>query len=108
MKIVVKSGEIVPADGQLLTDATLDKSALTRVVSTLKIAKITLSRALQAAMAGMGLSIVGMLIASTGHITASEGAFLQEGIDVAAIMWALTVLVSYRDKNVFQSTFINK
>ena len=47
------------------------------------------NRALQAAGVGMGLSILAMVGASFGLINATGSAFLQEGIDAAAILWAL-------------------
>ena len=39
--------------------------------------------------AGIGLSVVGMLVAAAGFIVPVEGAILQEGIDVAVILNAL-------------------
>ncbi|MEN9736373.1 MAG: hypothetical protein RL129_1084, partial [Actinomycetota bacterium] len=48
--------------------------------------------AAQAALGGMGLAAIGMAFASLGFLTASEGALIQELIDVAAILWALTTL----------------
>nr|HPI62867.1 HAD hydrolase family protein [Alphaproteobacteria bacterium] len=45
--------------------------------------------ALQSAIGGMLLSILGMGFAAAGYLTPVDGALLQEGIDVLAIMWAL-------------------
>jgi hypothetical protein len=49
-------------------------------------------RAKQSALGGMALAAIGMAFASFGFTTASEGALIQELIDLAAIMWALTTL----------------
>jgi hypothetical protein len=40
----------------------------------------------------MSLALIAMVGASFGKITPSEGAILQELIDLLAIMWALTTL----------------
>lgn len=45
--------------------------------------------ALQSALGGMALSIIGIGFAATGNLTPVAGALLQEGIDVAAILWSL-------------------
>ncbi|HQY87911.1 MAG TPA: HAD-IC family P-type ATPase, partial [Tepidisphaeraceae bacterium] len=45
--------------------------------------------ALQCAVGGMALSIVAMIVASFGYITPVAGALIQEGIDVAAVLFAL-------------------
>jgi cation transport ATPase len=37
----------------------------------------------------MALSIIGIGFAATGNLTPVAGALLQEGIDVAAILWSL-------------------
>ena len=45
--------------------------------------------ALQSAVGGMALSIVGMVFAATGHLTPVNGAIAQEVIDVLAVLNAL-------------------
>ena len=85
-------------------DVVIVEPSLTRVVATLKIAKLTVRRAIQAAVLGMGLSTIGMVFAASGSIGASEGAFLQEGIDLLSILWALTILLAYRGSRFDQST----
>ena len=85
-------------------DIVIVESSLTRVVGVLKIAKLTVRRAIQAAILGMSLSTLGMVIAAFGFITASEGAFLQEIIDLFSILWSLTILSAYRGKRFDQST----
>ena len=84
-------------------DIVIVEPSLTRVVAVLKIAKLTVRRAIQAAILGMGLSTIGMVFAAGGIIKASQGAFLQEGIDLISILWALTILMSYRDSRLDQS-----
>lgn len=45
--------------------------------------------ALQSALGGMALSVIGMGFAATGHLAPVQGAILQECIDVAAVLNAL-------------------
>ena len=45
--------------------------------------------ALQSAVGGMALSIIGMVIAATGHLTPVAGAMSQEVIDILAVLNAL-------------------
>jgi heavy metal translocating P-type ATPase len=45
--------------------------------------------ALQSAVGGMALSVIGMVIAATGHLTPVAGAITQEVIDVLAVLNAL-------------------
>jgi len=85
-------------------DIVIVESSLTRIVGVLKIAKLTVKRAIQAAMVGMALSTLAMGVAALGLITASEGAFLQELIDLLSIMWSLTILTAYRGSRFDQST----
>ena len=85
-------------------DVVIVEPSLTRVVATVKIAKLTVRRAIQAAVLGMGLSTIGMVFAANGSIGASEGAFLQEGIDLLSILWALTILIAYPGNRFDQST----
>jgi cation transport ATPase len=48
--------------------------------------------ALESVVAGIGLSVLGMLAAAFGYLTPVEGAILQEGIDIAVILNALRAL----------------
>jgi hypothetical protein len=48
--------------------------------------------AFQAIALGMGLSAVAMAFAAAGYLAPLAGALVQEGIDVAAILYALTAL----------------
>ena len=89
-------------------DIVIVEPSLSRVVLMQKVAKLTIRRALQAAGIGMGLSTLAMIVAAVGAITASEGAFLQEGIDLLSILWSLTILSSYLGNRFDQSTFSRK
>jgi len=89
-------------------DIVIVESSLTRIVGVLKIAKLTVRRAIQAAILGMGLCTIAMGIAALGLITASEGAFLQEIIDLLSILWSLTILSAYRGKRFDQSILSNR
>ncbi len=59
------------------------------VIESMNIAKKTINIALQSIFWGMGLSTLGMVLASLGFIPPIGGAFIQEGIDVAVILNAL-------------------
>ena len=59
------------------------------VIDGLNIAKRTISIAKQSIFVGIGVSILGMVVASLGFIPPIGGAFLQEAIDVAVIINAL-------------------
>lgn len=48
--------------------------------------------ALESVIAGIGLSVMGMVAAAFGHLTPVQGALLQEAIDVAVILNALRAL----------------
>ena len=59
------------------------------VIDSLNIAKRTIGIAKQSIFVGIGISILGMVVASLGFIPPIGGAFLQEAIDVAVILNAL-------------------
>jgi cation transport ATPase len=40
----------------------------------------------------MSLAFIAMFFAAFGFLTPSQGAILQEGIDILAILWALSAL----------------
>jgi len=77
-------------------DVVIVDDAIDRLAIAIRISKRSRSRALQAAGLGMTLSLVAMLFAAFGQLTASEGAVLQEAIDSAAIAWALTAIRNAR------------
>jgi cation transport ATPase len=49
--------------------------------------------ALQSAVGGMVLSVIGMVVAATGYLPPVAGAILQEMIDVAAVVNALRMAI---------------
>lgn len=60
-----------------------------RAPRAIAIGKRTMTVALQAIGIGVGLSVVLMLIGATGVMPAVVGAFMQEVVDLACILWAL-------------------
>ena len=64
-------------------------NSLRKVDEFMHISRRMRTIALQSAVGGMGLSIAGMLFASTGWLTPVEGAIGQELIDIAAVANAL-------------------
>ncbi|MDU5898468.1 MAG: hypothetical protein E6Z40_02320, partial [Bifidobacterium sp.] len=56
------------------------------------IARRTKKVMLQAVLVGLGLAVIGMIAAAFNLIPVVVGAFMQEGIDVVSILWALTAL----------------
>ncbi|MCA1867792.1 HAD-IC family P-type ATPase [Agrobacterium genomosp. 3] len=73
-------------------DAVLLVERLDRVVQGIEIARGCRQIALQSILIGSGLSICGMAIAAAGYLTPVQGAVLQEGIDILAILNALRAL----------------
>ncbi|MDO5720909.1 MAG: heavy metal translocating P-type ATPase [Actinomycetaceae bacterium] len=60
-----------------------------RAARSIAVGKRTMTVAIQAIGIGVGLSIILMLIGATGVMPAVVGAFMQEIIDLACILWAL-------------------
>jgi heavy metal translocating P-type ATPase len=73
-------------------DVVLLVDRLDRVAEAIAIARRSRDVALRAIALGMALSILAMAAAALGWITPLEGALLQEGIDVLAILHALSAL----------------
>ena len=48
--------------------------------------------ALESVVAGIGLSVMGMVAAAFGYLTPAQGALIQEAIDIAVILNALRAL----------------
>jgi cation transport ATPase len=74
---------------------TLDR--LDRLAEALAIARRARRIALEGVLAGMGLSLVAMLVAAAGYLPPVAGALLQEAIDVAVILNALRALAAGRE-----------
>ncbi len=73
-------------------DVVLLVDRLDRIADAITIARRSRRVALQAIALGMSLSALAMAAAAAGFLTPLAGAVLQEGIDVAAILLALTAL----------------
>lgn len=65
---------------------------LGRLISGLNVASQSRWIALESVVAGIGLSIAGMIAAALGYLTPVQGSLLQEAIDVAVILNALRAL----------------
>jgi P-type E1-E2 ATPase len=70
-------------------DVVVLEDDLGRVVDAVTISQQTMRVAYQSLAAGLGLSLVAMVIAAFGHIPPTMGALLQEGIDLGVILNAL-------------------
>jgi len=90
-------------------DVVLLVDRLDRVAEAMAIAKGARRIALQSVLAGMGLSLLAMLIAAGGGIAPVAGAMLQEGIDLAVILNALRALrVGSRGASAVRSLEVGK
>ena len=79
-------------------DVVIVDDRIGRVVEAVRIGRRSLAIARQSILAGMGLSIAGMVAAAHGDLTPVAGALAQEVIDVAVIANALRALrVPVRD-----------
>ena len=58
----------------------------------IEIARASGRIAVESVVAGIGLSVLGMIAAACGYLTPVQGALLQEAIDVAVILNALRAL----------------
>lgn len=73
-------------------DIVIVEDSIDRLAYAIAISKNAMRRATEAVSIGMGLSVVAMFAGALGYANASQGALIQEGIDVIAICWALTAL----------------
>lgn len=73
-------------------DVVLLVDRVDRIAPGIEIARRSRHIALQSVVAGIGLSVVGMIAAAFGYLTPVQGALLQEAIDVAVILNALRAL----------------
>jgi heavy metal translocating P-type ATPase len=74
------------------SDAVVVVDQLDRVGEAISIARGARDIAMQSVVAGMALSLVGMILATFGVLPPVAGAFFQEAIDVAVILNALRAL----------------
>ncbi|WP_245993024.1 heavy metal translocating P-type ATPase [Xylanimonas allomyrinae] len=77
-------------------DVVILPDELGRVAETLEIGRHTVNVALQSIWIGIAVSVGLMLFATTGALPAVVGAWLQEVVDVVAILWALRAMGSGR------------
>jgi heavy metal translocating P-type ATPase len=84
--------------------AVIMDSSLKKVDEFLHISKRMRSVALQSAVGGMALSLVGMLAASAGHLSPVVGAVCQEIIDVLAVANALRAALPPQSMTDFEQT----
>jgi heavy metal translocating P-type ATPase len=68
-------------------------SSLQKVDELLHVSRRLRTIAMQSAVGGMALSLIGMLFAAAGYLPPVAGAILQEGIDVLAVVNALRVAI---------------
>ncbi|HEY9038671.1 MAG TPA: heavy metal translocating P-type ATPase [Roseovarius sp.] len=73
-------------------DVVLLVDRLDRLLPGLEIARGARRIALESVIAGIGLSVIGMIAAALGYLSPVQGAILQEVIDVAVILNALRAL----------------
>src|SRR6185437_3388874 len=73
-------------------DAVVMESSLGKVDEHINIGRRMRRIALQSAVGGMALSMIGMLVAAAGYLPPVAGAVAQEVIDVAAVLNALRVV----------------
>jgi iron-sulfur cluster repair protein YtfE (RIC family) len=73
-------------------DVVITVDRLDRLPEAIRISRRARSIALQSVIAGMGMSIAAMLVATTGVLPPVAGAVLQEAIDVIVIVNALRAL----------------
>jgi heavy metal translocating P-type ATPase len=79
-------------------DVVLVVDHLDRLAEGIGVARRSRRIALQSVLAGMGLSLVAMVVAAAGLLLPIAGAVVQEAIDVAVIANALRALGSGRDR----------
>jgi P-type E1-E2 ATPase len=85
-------------------DAVILESSLGKVDELIHIGRRMRSIALQSAMGGMGLSILGMLAALYGSLPPIGGAIAQEIIDLLAVLNAVRVAFPGKDSGILELT----
>jgi len=78
-------------------DIVLMVDRLDRLPEAIQVARRTRRIAVQSVAIGMGLSLIAMGFAAFGYLRPVVGAFLQEAIDIVAILSALRALTGARD-----------
>ncbi len=83
--------------------AVVMESSLTKVDELMHISRRMRSIALQSAIGGIALSLVGMLVAASGHLTPVAGAIVQEGIDLLSVLNALRAALPPKELSDFKN-----
>jgi P-type E1-E2 ATPase len=78
-------------------DAVVLETSLGKVDELIHIGRRMRAIALQSAVGGMALSMIGMMLAAAGFLPPVAGAIAQEIIDVAAVLNALRVTLRAKD-----------
>jgi P-type E1-E2 ATPase len=78
-------------------DAVVLEPSLVKVDELMHIGRRMRRVALQSAVGGMGLSLVGMIAAAAGYLPPIAGAMAQEVIDLAAVLNAVRVAMMERE-----------
>ncbi len=78
-------------------DAVILTTSLKKVDELFHISNRMRRIALQSAIGGMAVSVLGMIVAAAGYLPALEGAILQEFIDLAAVINAVRVALPTKD-----------
>jgi P-type E1-E2 ATPase len=78
-------------------DAVVMETSLGKVDELIHIGRHMRAIALQSAVGGMGLSIIGMLAASLGYLPPIAGAVAQEVIDLVAVLNAVRVALPFHE-----------
>lgn len=82
-------------------DAVVLDSSLRKIDELIHIGRRMKRIAMQSAVGGMGLSVLGMIAAACGYLPPIDGAVTQEIIDLLAVLNALRVAVGKRDMSDF-------
>ena len=88
-------------------DVVLLVDRLDRIGPGMEIARASRRIAVESVVAGIGLSVLGMIAAALGYLTPVQGALLQEAIDVAVILNALRALRIFPQMNPSDAPFTN-
>jgi heavy metal translocating P-type ATPase len=80
-------------------DAVVLEASLSKVDELIHIGRRMRRIALQSAVGGMAISMIGMLFAAAGYLPPVAGAVMQEVIDVAAVLNALRVVFPAKELN---------
>jgi magnesium-transporting ATPase (P-type) len=72
------------------SDVVIVEDSIRRLSQAVSISKSATNRAIQASTIGMSLALIAMTAAAFGFLTPSQSALVQEAVDAASIIWALT------------------